>query len=102
MSLTGGASAPPSFEVMMKVRMTRTLFHGNHTLAEGQEIEVGNPDWWVSRGFAVPVEPYAERYETKPHPARPMLAGGEETQPSSSPPARPRRGRPPKRREGTE
>ena len=86
----------------MKVKMTRTLFYGNETLAEGQVIEVEDGKWWMDKGFAVPLEPYDKPYETKPHPARPMLAGGEATQPSSSPPARPRRGRPPKRREGTE
>jgi hypothetical protein len=79
----------------MKIRMTRTIFHGHDVLDEGSVVLVDNPEWWIEMGFAEPVKP--EPYEIKPHVAVPMSAGGAEKPASASPPVPRSRGRKSKR-----
>jgi hypothetical protein len=71
----------------MKLQMTRTLFRGNETLEQGQIVEIPDDEvpWWIEREYAVHIP---QKYQTKPHIARPTLAGGEVKPSSVSPPAR--------------
>lgn len=74
----------------MKLQMTRTLFRGHETLEQGQIVDIPDDEaqWWTDREYAIPLPPVDKPYETKPHPARPMLAGGEAKPSSVSLPAR--------------
>lgn len=83
----------------MKIKALRMICRNADNIEEGQVIDLPDDEaqWWIEQGFGE-----AFGYETKPHPAHPMQAGGRVKPQSSPPPARRSRRRKSKPAEGSD